>query len=262
MDDETTPLDRAHALMQAAPEDEAARMRFYERLADGELFLLLAEEATDDEIAPQVFPVDGGTYVLVFDREARLAAFSGRIAPYAALSGRNIAGLLAGQGMGLAVNLGAPSAILIPEAAVGWLAETLGPAPEEVTEVPEEVSRPTGLPDRLIEALDTKLAQAGGLAKLAYLAGVTYRGGRPSHMLALVDAVPGAEPALAQAVGEALRFSGIEAGVLDVAFFRAADPVCARLARVGLRFDLPQVRTASVPGSAPGMDPSKPPRLR
>ena len=164
--------------------------------------------------------------------------------------------------MGLAVNLGAPSAILIPEAAVGWLAETLGPAPEEVTEVPEEVSRPTGLPDRLIEALDTKLAQAGGLAKLAYLAGVTYRGGRPSHMLALVDAVPGAEPALAQAVGEALRFSGIEAGVLDVAFFRAADPVCARLARVGLRFDLPQVRTASVPGSAPGMDPSKPPRLR
>ena len=145
MDDETTPLDRAHALMQAAPEDEAARMRFYERLADGELFLLLAEEATDDEIAPQVFPVDGGTYVLVFDREARLAAFSGRIAPYAALSGRNIAGLLTGQGVGLAVNLGAPSAILIPEAAVGWLAETLGPAPEEVTEVPEEVSRPTGL---------------------------------------------------------------------------------------------------------------------
>ena len=37
-----TPLDLAHAAMEAAPEDDAARLRFYERLADGEVFLLLA----------------------------------------------------------------------------------------------------------------------------------------------------------------------------------------------------------------------------
>lgn len=262
MQDETTPLDRAHAAMEAAPEDEIARMRFYERLADGELFLLLAEEARGDEIAPQVFPVEGDNYVLVFDREARLAEFSGTIAPYAALSGRSVATMLDGQGVGLAVNLGAASAILIPAEAVGWLAATLAPLPEEVSELPEEVSKPTGLPERLIEALDIKLAQAGGLARLAYLAGVTYRGGRASHMLALVDAAPWAEDALARAVGEALRFSGVEAGVLDVAFLRAADPICARLARVGLRFDLPVAETAPVPGSAPGMDPSSPPKLR
>ena len=39
-----TPLDMAHALMDAAPEDDAARLRFYERVADGELFLLLETE--------------------------------------------------------------------------------------------------------------------------------------------------------------------------------------------------------------------------
>ena len=36
-----TPLDLAFAAMQAAPDEDAPRLRFYERLADAELFLLL-----------------------------------------------------------------------------------------------------------------------------------------------------------------------------------------------------------------------------
>jgi hypothetical protein len=75
--------------------------------------------------------------------------------------------------------------------------------------------------------------------------------------------MPGAEPALARAVAAALTFSGIEAGSLDVGFFRTADPVAARLARVGLRFDLPEApKSEPVAGTAPGMNPDAPPRLR
>ncbi len=45
-----TPLDTAHAAMEAAPADDAARLRFYERLADSEMFLLLSEEVPDSHI--------------------------------------------------------------------------------------------------------------------------------------------------------------------------------------------------------------------
>ncbi|MGB8622714.1 MAG: SseB family protein, partial [Paracoccaceae bacterium] len=128
-----TPLDRAHAAMEAAPEDDAVRLRFFERLADCELFLLLSREAEGEDIAPKVFDLEGGAFVLVFDREERLADFVGETAPYAALSGRLIAGMLAGQGIGMGVNLGvAPSSILIPAEAIGWLADTLGQRPAEV----------------------------------------------------------------------------------------------------------------------------------
>ena len=48
---ETTPLDQAHAAMEAAPEDDAARLRFFERLADSELFILLDKEPEGDRIA-------------------------------------------------------------------------------------------------------------------------------------------------------------------------------------------------------------------
>lgn len=266
-----TPLDTAHAAMVAAEADpgtaDAARLRYYERLADAELFLLLGSEAQGDTIEPNVFRTDEGDFVLVFDLEERLASFVGDAAPYAAMSGRALINLLTGQGLGLGVNLEvAPSAYLLDAQGVEWLAATLADTPKEQEARPQRIDAPRALPDLLLTALDAKLALMGAAADAAYLALVTYEDGSKGHMLAFVDAAPGAEAALGQAAKEALTFSGIDAGQLDVAFFRASDPVCSALAKVGLRFDLPdpaeQAGSAKTPGMNPGMDPDAPPRLR
>jgi len=257
-----TDLDQAHAAMETAPEDDAARLRFYERLADTELFMLLGAEAEDDQITPELFEIEDQRFALVFDREARLSQFVGRVAPYAGVPGRALVQMLAGQGIGLALNLDvAPSAILIPAEAVDWLVATLSHGPDETEARLTEVSAPGGLPEAVVSGLDRKLAIAAGRARFAYLAAATYDDGTRGHVLAFVDAAEGAEKALAAAAGEALTFSGIEAGVMDVLFVRASDPLAAHLAKVGLRFDLPEPADPHVPG-APGMDPAKPPKLR
>ncbi|MFN7225492.1 MAG: SseB family protein, partial [Paracoccaceae bacterium] len=98
MTDITSLLDAAHAAVSADPDNETLRLRFFERLADGEMFLLLDREAQGETLDPRVFDLEDGRFVLVFDREERLASFSGGIAPYAALPGRVIAALLKGQG--------------------------------------------------------------------------------------------------------------------------------------------------------------------
>ena len=134
----------------------------------------------------------------------------------------------------------------------------LNAGPEETEARPETIAPPRGLPERLVSGIDTRLASATGLARMAYLVAVTYPGGAPGHLLAFIDTEPGAEAALARAISEALIFSGIEAGMLDVAHFRSSDPVAASLARHGLRFDLPQPEATKPPGS----DPTKPPKLR
>ena len=89
MPDLVTLLDAAHAAVSADPENEALRLRFFERLADGELVLLLEREAVGDSFEPRIFDLEDGPVVLVFDREERLASFTGGIAPYAALPGRD-----------------------------------------------------------------------------------------------------------------------------------------------------------------------------
>jgi hypothetical protein len=260
MDD--TRLDAVHAAMEAAPDDAQARLRFYETLAASELHLMLKAEAQGDHLDPEVFDLGDQSFVLVFDREDRLAQFAGRAVPYAALTGRSIASMLAGQGVGLGVNLDvAPSAILLPPEAVAWLAETLSEAPSEIEATPEMFSAPRGLPETFLTALDARLATMTGLARLAYLVGVTYDTGAQGHMLGFVGADRGAQAALARAVSEVLIFSGLEAAALDVAFFDASDPVAARLAGCGLRFDLPEPPERA-PRAAPGSDPDKPPVLR
>lgn len=260
-----TPLDHAHATMQADLENDAARLRFYERLADGELFVLLAKEVEgqEDEIEPEVIEVDKCNYLVVFDTEERLSGFVGHPAPYAALPGRVIAGMLAGQGIGLGVNLSvAPSSILIPAEAMEWLATTLQSGPEQVEARVVEIHAPAA-PEALISALDAKLATAGGLAAAACLAGVTYADGRKGHVLGFIDAVEGAENALAGAANEALTFSGIEAGQMDVGFFAGEDVMARKLAAYGLRFDLPvPEKPEPLKPVAPGSDPEKPPILK
>lgn len=259
-----TELDAAHAAMEANPEDDAARLRFYERLADNELFLLLAGEPEgDDDIMPEVIEADGVQYVLVFDREERLAEFTERLASYASISGRGLAQMLQGQGIGMGVNLGQPSSILIPPSAIEWLVETLAHAPEEADARPTEITTPKGLPETLIAGIDRKLATAGGLAEVAFLTGVKYDNGTNGHILCFVGVKEGAEPALTRAVSEALTFSGIDAGMLDVTFVASDNPFIAQLERVGLRFDLPKPeQNTQVPGANPGMDPNKPPKLK
>jgi len=255
---ETTHLDLVHKEMEAG--GEAERLRFYETLVAIELFLLLEAEAEADEVVPQAFAVEGQTFVLAFDTEDRLAVFAGTEAHYVGLSGRAVTEMLAEEGLGLGLSLEVgSSAMLLPPEGMVWLADMLAGAPQEVEAQPKEFHPPSGLPEALLTALDARLAAVEGLAESAYLVGVTYDTGAKGYLLGIIDPVPGAEAALAQAVSEALTFSELNAAALDVGFFQASDGAVMRMARVGLRFDLPKIVTEG-PG-APGMDPEKPPRL-
>lgn len=260
---ELTPLDTAHALMDANPDDDAtARLRFYERLADSELFLLLQTGAKGDNLAPEIFETDGEQYVLVFDTEERLVDFTGHSAHHAALSGRVIAKMLSGQGIGLGVNLAvAASSILLPPEALIWLAQMLENAPKEITARPTVFKAPAGVEQTMLAAIDTKLASAAGLAESAYLVCAEYDDDSQGLMLAIIDALPAAHSALAKAVSEVVMF-GAGDTALDVTFFARNDTICTKLAKVGLRFDLPKREAEAPVPTAPGRDPNSPPILR
>lgn len=259
-----TLLDEAYAAMVAHSDDDATRLRYYARLSDGEMVMLLEHEVTGGRVVPRIFDLQDGPVVLIFDSEEKLAGFAAGAAPYVALPGRVIAQQLAGQGIGLGVNMGAASMMLFPPDAVDWLAGTLDGDLAEDEARPVLFHAPNTVPDMLIAALRDKLASARGMAAHGLLCGVTYADGRRGHMFAFLEAVAGAEAVLARAVAEALIFSGVEAGEMDVTFLRTGDPGAAAMAGLARRFDLPgpvvpPERPAPTP---PGMDKAKPPILR
>ncbi|MBD3804369.1 MAG: SseB family protein [Thioclava sp.] len=265
-----TPYDRAHAAMEAEPENEAKRLAVYDRLADAELFLLLEEEPEDENIRPQVFSTEEGEFVLVFDTEERLGEFSDEPQPYAALPGRVIAQHLVGENIGLGINLGvAESAMLLPPEALDWLTETLSHSPSEAQGRPVAFTAPGLSPAMLgllLPAFEAKLDQLAGIAQAAVLGGVTYEDGHRGHVLAVIGAHEHFMPGIAKAMGEALTFSGLDAGELDVTFLDPEDPAAQLLLEKGLVLHVPEPVEEEVqeiiPGAAPGMDPTKPPKLR
>lgn len=257
-----TPLDTAHAEMQTDPDNDSLRMRFFERLVDAELYLLLEAEASGDVVTPRLVEMGDQRLVLVFDRDARLAEFAGDIAPHATLSGRALAQMLTEEGLGLFLNPEvAPSSFALDAAGVAWLTDIIAQGPEAREDRLTELHPPHDLPEILLQALDQKLATAEGLAQAAFLVRTTNIDGGVGHMLAFLGALPEAEQALAQAVSEALTFSGIEMGTLDVGFFDGSHPLVEGLTRAGLRFDLPQPHSP-LQQAAPGLDPERPPILK
>lgn len=251
-----TPLDLAHAAHEAAPEDEALRLRFHERVLDAELVVPVGREDAA-AVAPRIFDLSDGRFVLAFDRDERMAAFLDAPTPFVALPGRGLVAQLAGRGIGIALNLGAPSAALMPAAAVDWLAAIAGTPTEAASLRPAGLSRPRDVPAALLPALGPKLAAMAGVIGAAHL--VAAEGG--GLMLALGGVPEPARDGVAAAVAEAVRLGGLASGWLDVTFLEADSPAAAAVARVGLRLDLPPPPEPAPP-VAPGMDPARPPRLR
>ncbi len=251
-----TPLDQAASAMNAQPEDEILRLRFFDRLAETDLVLLLEAEPRGDVIEPMLFNPGSGAVALAFDLELRLAEFAGADRAYAAMSGRRLADLLSGAELGLALNLGTRAELLLSAEEIRWLAEILAQALAVSEHQIRSIRVPEGVPEKIILALEEKLLTFTGLASQAYLVSAEYENDGRGHLLAFVDVVADAEAALAAAVREALTFSGLEQGSIDVTFVASSDGVLARLVKVGLQIDLPQ---AEVPRA---LDRDAPPRLR
>lgn len=259
-----TPLDRAYLAMVAADDAMPARLAFFERLADAELFLVLENESDGASVRPMVMQTSDGAFALAFDTESRLADFAAVPLDYVAMAGRRVAAMLGPAGLGLSLNAGAgASESLYPAAVMQWLAEATIDQSQQTQAHMVAVAAPGSVPQALLQALDAKLSNMAGVASAAWFALASYDDDSRQHVLALVGVPPAAEPGVAAAIGEALRFAGLEGGALDVVFMPPDDPRLTVFARVGLGFEIPALILPEPPRPlAPGMDPAKPPKLR
>lgn len=261
-----TALDRAWTLATEDTAGEGGMARYYDVFAATELFLLIDPASLEGAATPQplLFPVDGGDTALVFDTEARLADFVEDGAAHLTLSGRAVIGMFAGSGAQLGVNLGdAPSATILPAAAIDWAAEALRQPIEAALDQSVTLTLPRGVLPTLLTALDAKLAGMGAIVAEAWLCGTG--GGRRSEglILCIVMRTPGAEQAAVAALAETARFAGGDKAAFDIAVLAHDDPRLDAARKVGLGFEpaAPSAPEQREP-AAPGMDPAKPPRLK
>lgn len=259
-----TPLDHAWAAAMAASDKasdetggDGAMARYYEVFAAAELFLAIDPETlASDAPQPLLFPAEGAQTALVFENEERLAGFMGEGAAHLALSGRAAMAMFAGSGVQLGVNLGdAPSATILPPAAVDWAAAAFRQPIEAETGAALTLGRPRGAAPDLLARIDARLAALGDVVAEGWLCAE----GGGALILCLALREEAAERAVVSALAETARFAGGEKAAFAIAVLDADDPRLAAARRHGLGFE-PAAPSPVRP--APGSDPASPPKLR
>jgi len=238
---------------------DAARAAVLRRLADSELYVALAAEPVDERLELLRLPLgEGAEAALACDGEARLAAALDRPVAYAALPGRELARRLAAAGVGLLVNPGAPSEMLLDAAALGWLGGALAAAPEAVEARLGPLAPPSpALVAALAGPLGERLAGMAGLVEEAAIA-ATGAGEAAPHLVILRGPPEAARPALAKAVAELIAFLPPLPAPVDIAFDAPAT-LPAGAVRIRLEPIAPGPGEA---GPAREPEPPRPPRLR
>ena len=240
-----------------------AHLQFYNALLEAQLFLLLREETTGDVLLPQIREIESNCYVLVFDNEARLVDFCGDVAPYAAVSGRVLIEMLAGQDTGLAFNLNVSgSETLLPQDIIEWLYEVISQSPEISNARPKRFFPLGQKMEKTLAMLHEKLAHSTSLARRFFLCGVEYDDGAHGIILAITGANIDAEPELAKLAHQAFVFVGVYDMVFDVVFLEPNDRTLAAIKKQGIQLQfLKTEEKPSTQGHIPGRDPDKPPKL-
>ncbi|MFV0293106.1 MAG: hypothetical protein ACK5II_07790 [Paracoccus sp. (in: a-proteobacteria)] len=238
---------------------DPVRARVLNRLADTELFVALAEEPVEDRIRLHLFDLPGGRMAVAADAEDRLAGFFGGSVAYAALPGRVLAGMLAGETVGLMVNPGMVSEMMLPSGVLGWLSQALSSTPSEGEAGPAQLSAPTAeMVTALAEPLATRLEDMAGLVDEAALVAARWPDGTDAHLVVLSGVAEDIRPRVAKAIAELLAFLPVMDEICDVAFDLPVPDGA-------LIFRPEKVQEAPAPAGAPrapGKDPARPPILR
>lgn len=260
-----TPLDTAWTATEAPGAGDAEMARYYDVFAAAELHLLVDPASLEGEGTPQplLFPVDGTDTALVFDTEARMAAFMEDGAAHLTLSGRAVISMFSGRGAQIGVNLGdAPSATVLPAAAIDWAASALHQPIEAEEGQDMALTVPRVITPDLLARIDAKISGMGSAVSEAWLCGLG-AGRRAGLILCVALREQAAEQSVVAALAETARFAGGEKAAFDIAVTQSGDPRLDAARKVGLGFEPTNPADAArVEPVAPGMDKSKPPRLR
>ena len=258
--EDDTPIDAAFELFAEDPDDLSKRVAFLGQVLRSELYLLTNGPAAKS-VKPQLFEIEGAPFAIAFDTAERLSAFAGE-AHFSNLSGRNLLDLLATENLGCVLNPEvAPSSYVIDPETVSWLAAQSQLAPVIDATMPVAISAPIVSAPQILQHLDRGLAALEGAAAYAYLIQVEGASKTSDLSLAFIDVQPGREDSLASYIQELVAFSGQDGLEISVLFLDGTSEMAAAAKRQGLRFEIPKPARA-IDVSGPGMDPSKPPKVR
>ena len=181
--------------------------------------------------------------MLCYESNEKLTNFITQEAAHALLSFKKIITLIKNRQIGIALNIGDNSGVLLDLEAVEWLWKVILSNPaEELGSIPTEFKFPNLVDEFLLSNLKIALETMSGMANRVVLAKAHYKDLTEGFFLGFIDTPQLFHQLIRERVLDIVKLDKSDSIFVDVAFLSSSTELATQLSKKGLNVNFPWLR--------------------
>ena len=220
-------IDELYSCVHNEPNNTERKLEFYRRIFGNDFLVVLQNSDFDDDFRPKIFDTQEGKFLLCFENNQKLTNFITQETAHVLLSFKEIIELIKNKKIGIALNIGNHSGILLDLKAVDWIEQVISAGQvEELRSVPIEFEFPTLGNEFLLSNLKIVLETMSGMTKKAILAQAHYKDLNVCLFLGFIDSPQLFHKFIKERLLDVLTLHKSDRIFLDVAFLSSSSFLC------------------------------------
>ena len=219
------------------------KLEFHRRIIGNDFLVVLQNGYFDDDLRPRIFDTQEGKFLLCFESNEKLTNFITQKTAHVLLSFKEIIKLIKNKKIGIAINIGKHSGILLDLKVVEWIEQVISSGQvEELGLMPIEFEFPHLVDESLLGNLKIVLETMSGMTKKVILAQAHYNDLNVSFFLGFIDSPKLFHKSIKERVLDVVKLHKSDSVFLDVAFLSSSTELASKLSINGLTILLPRLQ--------------------
>ena len=236
-------IDELYSHLYSEPSNVNRKLEFYQRILGNDFLVVLENSEFGEDLRPCIFDTQQGKFLLCFENNEKLTNFITQETTHALLSFKEIIKLIKNKKIGIALNPGDQSGVLLDLESVGWIDQVISTGPaEELSSIPIKFEFPNLVDECLFDNLQIAVQKLSGMTKKVVLARAHYKDFSVSYFLGFIDSPQLFHELIREGVLDIVKLDKSDNIFVDVAFLSSSTELASQLVANGLRIKLPKVQ--------------------
>jgi hypothetical protein len=236
-------IDELYTCVYNEPNNIVRKLDFYLRILGSNFFVVLENSDFEEDLRPSIFDTQEGKFLLCFESIEKLTNFITKETAHAVLSFKEIIELIKNKKIGIALNVGDHSGVLLDLEAVDWIQQVISTGPsEELNSIPIEFEFPNQADKNLFDNLKITLKTVSGMTKKVVLAHAHYKDLSFSCFIGFIDTPRLFHELIRERVLDTVKLDKSNSVFVDVAFLSSSMELASKLLANGLTVQFPKVQ--------------------
>ena len=236
-------IDELYSYFHTEPNNIEKKLEFYQRILGNEFLIILESSDFEGDLTPRTFDTQEGKFLLCYESNEKITNFIIQEVAHVLLSFKKTIALIKNKKIGIALNIGDNSGVLLGLEAVEWLWKVILSNPsEELSSIPTEFKFPNFVDESLLSNLKVALETMSGMAKRVVLAQAQYKDLSESFFLGFIDSPQLFHELIRKRVLDIVKLDKSDSVFVDVAFLSSSTELAAQLSKKGLNVKFPRLR--------------------